>query len=57
LGSILTRYLILAVPLIVAIKSPSFNFIAVVAGIFSVQIVTLCDYVLIRPLTGRQEGL
>jgi len=54
LGSIFSRYLILAVPLIVAIKSPSFSFIAVVVGIFSVQIVTLCDYVLIKPLLNRQ---
>ena len=54
LGSIFSRYLILAVPLIVAIKSPSFSFVAVVVGIFSVQIVTLCDYVLIKPLLDRQ---
>ena len=53
LGSIFSRYLILAVPLIVAIKSPSFSFVAVVVGIFSVQIVTLFDYVLIKPLLGR----
>lgn len=54
LGSIFSRYLILAVPLIVAIKSPSFSFVAVVVGIFSVQIVTLFDYVLIKPLLDRQ---
>ena len=54
LGSIFSRYLILAIPLIVAIKSPSFHFASVVVGIFAVQIVTLCDYLLIRPLLGRQ---
>lgn len=54
LGSIFSRYLILAIPLIVAIKSPSFHFGSVVVGVFAVQIVTLCDYLLIRPLLGRQ---
>lgn len=47
--SILIRYLILAVPMIIALKSTSFNFIAVVAGIFAVQIVTLIDYIIIKP--------
>jgi hypothetical protein len=50
LASILFRYLLLAVPMVVGIKSSSFNFIAVVAGIFSVQIVTLFEYILIRPI-------
>jgi hypothetical protein len=36
--------------MIVAIKSISFNFIAVVIGIFAVQIVTLINYVVIRPI-------
>jgi len=54
LVSIFSRYLILAVPLIVAIKSPSFHFASVVVGIFAVQIVTLCDYLLIKPLTGHR---
>ena len=50
LASILARYVILAIPMIVAIKSVSFNFFAVVVGIFAVQIVTLVDYILIRPV-------
>ena len=49
-GSLMTRYAILSIPLIVAVNSASFNFAAVVAGIFAVQIVTLIDYILIRPL-------
>jgi predicted lysophospholipase L1 biosynthesis ABC-type transport system permease subunit len=47
--SILSRFIILAVPLIVALKSASFDFIAAIVGIFSVQLVTLLDYVVIRP--------
>ncbi|NQT56625.1 MAG: ATP synthase subunit I [Desulfobacteraceae bacterium] len=50
LASILFRYLILAIPMIVAIKSISFNFVAVVIGIFAVQIVTLINYIVIRPI-------
>jgi len=54
LASILSRYVVLAIPMIVAIKSVSFNFVAVVVGIFAVQIVTLIDYIIIRPiLEGR----
>jgi len=52
--SVLARYAILAVPLILGIKSPAFHFVAVVIGIFSVQIVTLGDYLLIRPLLNRR---
>ena len=48
--SLLFRYLLLAIPMVIALKSPSFDFVAVVFGIFSVQIVTLVDYILIRPL-------
>ncbi|MBW2169579.1 MAG: hypothetical protein JRG69_10025 [Deltaproteobacteria bacterium] len=51
----LTRYIILAVPLIVAIKSASFNLVASIVGIFSVQIVTLVYYVLIRPVLDRKH--
>jgi hypothetical protein len=49
LGSMLFRYILLAIPLVVAIKSASFDFVAVVGGIFAVQIVTLLDYIVIRP--------
>ncbi len=48
LGSILARYALLAIPLVMAIKSTSFSFFAVVVGIFAVQIVTLVDYTIIR---------
>ena len=54
LASILSRYALLAIPMVFALKSDSFNFIAVVIGIFSVQIVTLVDYIIIRPaLEGK----
>ena len=49
-GSVLTRYILLAIPLVVAVKSVSFDFVAVVVGIFSVQIITLIDYIIVKPI-------
>ena len=49
-SSILGRYVLLAIPLIIGMKSASFNFVAVVVGIFAVQITTLLSYFAIRPL-------
>jgi predicted lysophospholipase L1 biosynthesis ABC-type transport system permease subunit len=54
LGSLLFRYLVLAIPLVVAIKSASFNFVAAAIGIFAVQMVTLADYVVIKPFLARK---
>jgi hypothetical protein len=48
--SILARYALLAIPLIIGIKLESFNFVAVVIGVFAVQIVTLIDHLVIRPM-------
>ena len=48
LGSIYFRYIILAVTLFIAIKMEDFNLIAVVAGIFSVQLIILADNLLIQ---------
>jgi hypothetical protein len=53
LASIFLRYAILAVPLIIGVKSPSFNLIAVIIGVFAIQIVTLFDYIIIKPLLHR----
>ena len=43
LGSIIFRYLLLAVPLIVAIKFEQFNIVAAVCGIFMIQFTILTD--------------
>lgn len=48
--SMLSRYVLLAIPMIIAIKSASFSFVAVVVGIFSVQIVTILKYVVFKPM-------
>jgi hypothetical protein len=55
LSSMLTRYIILSIPLIVAIKSASFNLVSSIIGIFAVQIVTLVYYAVIRPVLDRKR--
>lgn len=56
LGSIFFRYILLAVPLIVAVKFEQFNFIATVVGIFMIQLVILADHLrtLIPHIGGKQ---
>lgn len=49
LASILSRYVLLAFPMILAVKLNSIDLAATVVGIFAVQIVTIFKYVIIRP--------
>ena len=46
LGSILCRYAIMAVPLVIAATTESFHFAATAVGIFMVQLVILSEQVL-----------
>lgn len=48
LGSILLRYGLMAIPLIIAIKSPQFEISTVVVGLFGVQIAILSDHLWAR---------
>lgn len=43
LASLFLRYVLLAIPIIVALKFEQFNLFSVVAGIFSVQLMILID--------------
>ena len=52
--SILCRYGVLAIPLILGIEFDAFNFVAVVVGIFSVQVVTLVDYAVVQRMIDRK---
>lgn len=56
LGSIFFRYILIALPLIIAIKFDQFNLFAVVGGIFTVQIIILADHLfgMVSP-TGRKQ--
>jgi hypothetical protein len=51
LVSIILRYALMAVPLVVAVKYDQFNLIAAICGLFAIQLVILADYLLklIRP--------
>jgi hypothetical protein len=46
MGSIIFRYLLLATPLIVAVKYEQFNLVAAILGIFMIQLVILAEHVL-----------
>jgi ATP synthase I subunit len=54
LGSISFRYLVLAIPLVIAIKMDQVDFFAAVCGIFLVQFVLLFDHFL-NYLTWRRS--
>lgn len=45
IGSIYFRYILLAIPVVIAIKYDKYNFFAVIAGLFSVQFVILAEQV------------
>jgi hypothetical protein len=44
IGSLIFRYAVLAVPLIVAIKLEQFNLLAVIIGVFMVQVTIMGDH-------------
>ena len=56
LGSLLFRYVLLAIPLVVAVKFEQFNLVAVIVGIFMIQLVILADHLLeqIPSVGGKQ---
>ena len=53
-GALGFRYLVLAIPLILAVRYDAFHPAATVAGLFMIQVVILADHVL-RALRGRNE--
>ena len=56
-GSIIFRYALLAVPLIIAIKMELFNLFAVIAGIFMVQLIILTDHIFEYFVSTRRKPL
>ena len=46
MGSIIFRYLLLAIPLITALKFEQFNLMAAILGIFMIQLVILTEHLL-----------
>jgi hypothetical protein len=54
LGSIVFRFLLLALPLILAVEYQQFNLPATIGGIFMIQLVILADY-LVNLITSRER--
>lgn len=55
--SLLIRFALLAIPMVVGMKSAAFSFGAIVVGVFSIQIITLIEYLIVRPIQdGKQQG-
>ena len=46
LGSIFCRYILLAVPIVVAVKFEGFDLVAAVLGLFMIQFVILADHIM-----------
>lgn len=55
LGSIVFRYLLLAIPLIAAVKFEQFNLVAVIVGVFMIQLVILVDQLLTQIPSLRRK--
>ena len=45
LGSIFCRYILLAVPIVVAVKFEGFDLVAAILGLFMIQFVILADHI------------
>ena len=55
LGSIFFRYILLAVPMIIAVKFEQYNFISVIFGIFMIQLFILADHFVILITASRKK--
>lgn len=55
IASVMLRYVILAVPIFMGIKNEQFNIVAVIIGIFSIQMLILSEQVLDIMLSSRRK--
>ena len=55
--SILARYILLAIPLIAAVKFEQFNLVATIVGIFMIQVVILAEHLLSQIPTLRRKQI
>ncbi len=56
LGSIFCRYLLMAVPLVVAVKFEQIDLVGVIIGLFMIQLVILADHVLKLARSNRVKN-
>ena len=52
-GSMLARYGVLAFPIVIAVKWASFDLVAVIIGIFAVQMMILLDHLVLKRIQKR----
>ena len=57
LGSIFFRFALMAIPLIIAIRSVKFHLFAVIGGIFMVQIIIMADHIVQTLLSTRSNQI
>lgn len=57
LGSILFRYLLMAIPLFLAIKLEQFSLIASICGLFMVQLMILADHLVVSIFSGYKKQI
>ena len=55
MGSLISRYLLLAIPLIAALKFEQLNLVAAILGIFMIQFVILAEH-LLSSITSSSAG-
>jgi asparagine N-glycosylation enzyme membrane subunit Stt3 len=53
LGSIIFRYVFLAIPIVLAVKFEQFDLVATIVGIFMIQLVILADHIFRLILSNR----
>jgi len=56
LGSIFFRYILLAFPLFIGLKFEQINLFAVIAGVFSIQIILLADHLASLLIFDRRKN-
>ena len=57
LGSILVRYLLMAIPLFLAIRMEQFSLIASICGLFMVQLMILADHLIVSIFSGYNNQI
>ena len=55
LASIFSRYILLAIPLLIAVKFDQYNLISVVVGIFMIQLFILADHIVSHLTATRKK--
>lgn len=57
LGSIVLRYVLMAIPLFLAIKMDQFNLVASICGLFMVQLMILADHFIVSIFSGYKKQI